>query len=323
MTAIEKTGGSLIDVVRWSPTLSLGDELRRQTRPAVLLRGFPVTDDASFRTLATSLNPAVSRYLAGQTDRAQTSELVYEATRLPSFVPIHLHAEMSYSRVFPSHLFFFALERCCLGGASWLASNARIWAGLPASLQDRLARHGVRYVRLLPPDGHRALRYFRAARSGALKSWQESLEVDSREAAEASLRRRGLEFTWTDDGWLDLSSVLPAHRDDPVTGERLWFNQCHTMQVNPFLHGRLVTALFRGVSRMIGRVAFGASLGDGTAFTDDDWRAIRQAHDQARIEATLAQGDVLYFDNLRLSHGRGPYVGVRRVRVIFAGLPQE
>lgn len=291
-----------------------------KTVPSLLFKGFPLGDDVSFAKFARALTQSVSRYVAGQTDRTEVSALVYEATKIPGLFPIHLHAEMAYSPIFPSHLFFYSRARRCLGGASWLASNAAIWDGLPRELQARLEGEGVRYVRLLPPRGARALLPFRALRSGALKSWQESLEVEDREGAERVLRARGLPFAWLDDGWLDLSSRQPAFRVDPLTGQQLWFNQCHTMQVNPFLHGHLVTWLFRAANWFLGRAPFGATFGDGTPFSDDDFRAIRGAHDAARVERVLEQGDVLYFDNLRLSHGRGPYLGQRQVRVVFCGL---
>jgi alpha-ketoglutarate-dependent taurine dioxygenase len=293
---------------------------RLERSPALLFRNFPIPNDATFAAVARALSPTVSRYLAGQTDRSEVGELVYEATKIPSVFPIHLHAEMAYSKVFPSHLFFFSRTRRCIGGASWLASNAAIWNALPEPLRTKLERVGIRYLRLLPPRGAKALKPFRAVRSGALKSWQESLEVEDREGAERILREKNLPFTWLDDGWLDLSSTLPAHRVDPRTGEKLWFNQCHTMQVNPFFHGRFVTWLFRSVTKWLGRVPFGAALGDGTPFTDDELRSIRLAHDAARFEQVLEQGDLLYFDNLRLSHGRGAYLGTRHVRVVFCGL---
>lgn len=292
-----------------------------ETSPALLFSGFPIADAATFAQLAQALSGDVTRYLAGQTDRTEVTSLVYEATKIPSVFPIHLHAEMAYSKVFPSHLLFFSERRRCLGGASWLAHNGDIWDALPGPLRQRLETEGLLYRRLLPPRSASVLKVFRAVRSGALKSWQESLEVETREAAEAALQARGLPFAWTDDGWLDLSSRLPAFRVDPRDGRKLWFNQCHTMQVNGAIHGGLVTALHRVALRFIGRNPFGAALGDGTPLSADDFRAIRRAHDVARRERPLLQGEVLFFDNLRLSHGRGAYLGTRQVRVAFCGLP--
>lgn len=335
LTRFRVTAETLIEVVnceRQVPGDSLETLLRRaeasgapwtsrlERAPALLFKGFPVRDDADFARFARALTPGVSRYVSGQTDREEVGDAVYEATKIPGVFPIQLHAEMAYSRRFPSHLCFYSHRRWCIGGASWLAPNAAIWAALPSELQHRLEEEGVRYLRLLPPKGSPALLPFRALRSGALRSWHESLEVDEREDAERVLRVREIPFVWTDDGWLDLSSRLPACRRDPLSGERLWFNQCHTMQVSSFFHGRLLSLLFAGVTKMASRRPFGATFGDGAPFADSDLRAIRRAHDVARVAQVLEQGDVLYFDNLRLSHGRGRYLGRRQLRVVFCGL---
>ncbi|MDP1829151.1 MAG: TauD/TfdA family dioxygenase [Archangium sp.] len=290
-----------------------------EEHPALLFKGFPIADAKAFAAFAQALTGQVSRYLAGQTDRTEVTALVYEATKIPSVFPIALHAEMAYSKIFPSHLLFFSEQRRCVGGASWLADNAAIWEGLPAPLREKLEHEGILYRRLLPPLGAPVLKWFRAVRSGALKSWQESLEVAGREQAESALASRTIPFTWTRDGWLDLSSRLPAFRE--VAGRKVWFNQCHTMQVNQSFHGRFVTTLHRLALRQLGRNPFGAAFGDGSPFSDDDFRAIRRAHDGARRERALQRSEVLFFDNLRLSHGRGAYLGTRTVRVAFCGLP--
>jgi len=178
----------------------------------------------------------------------------------------------------------------------------------------------VRYRRLLPPRGASILRLFRAFGTGALKSWQESLGTEDRAEAEARLAAQGTPFTWTGDGWLDLSTVLPAFRADPATGEPLWFNQIANVHVTRAFYGRLVEALHAGGTRLLGPLPLDAELGDGSPLSEADAAGIAAAQRAARFDVTLEQGDVVWFDNLRLSHGRAPYLGVREVRVVFCGL---
>ncbi len=280
----------------------------------VVLRGFPVASAEDFGRVARALSDRVGPYLAGQTDRSEVAPEVYTASRIPSLIPIPLHAEMAYSEVFPTHLMFHVQTPAAVGGHSWFADNERVAAALPAGLRDRLGREGVRYVRRLPPAGSAFLRIVEATRSGGLKSWQASLGVSTRAEAEAALAARGVPHRWRGD-WLDLSTVLPAFR-----GAR-WFNQLHTAHVNRFVHGRVAVALARALERAAGFRILDATFGGGDPFTEHDLRAVLDAHRAARFTLRTEARDVLFFDNLRLSHGRAAYLGRRTVSVAFCGLP--
>ena len=53
--------------------------------------------------------------------------------------------------------------------------------------------------------------------------------------------------------------------------------------------------------------------GDGTEIEPEVLDDIRQAYDQETIPVGWQQGDLLMIDNLRMAHGRLPFLGERRI----------
>ncbi|MBX2801428.1 MAG: TauD/TfdA family dioxygenase [Myxococcales bacterium] len=280
----------------------------------VVFSGFPLRTAAQFGRFARAVCPDLAPYVGGQTDRTQRADGVYEATRVPGARPIPLHSEMAYAAQFPARGMFHCEARRCLGGASWFAHNREIWSSLPTDLRHRLERHGVRYTRLLPHAGDGAFRALGPLGTSVLRSWQDSFGARTQQQVEKVLRERGIAHAWTASGWLDLSATLPAERDGG------WFNQLHTMHVTAQVHGAVAAAAYRALVRWLGFAPLDAQLGDGSPFTRGDVQAVVAALRRARWQVELRPGEVAYFDNVGVSHGRARFAGVRRMNAAFFGM---
>lgn len=282
---------------------------------AVMFHGLDLSSPADLRALAEELTGDVSHY-TGQTDRAAVHEEVYEATPVPGLFPMPLHSEMAYAPVQPRSLFFHGVEHRALGGHTLLGDNRAIWTALPERLRERLASEGVRYDRWLAPPDSRLYRVLQGLRTGALRSWTDALGVQTREEAEARLV--GTPHRWEGD-WLDVSVTLPAFRT--LDGEAVWFNQLHAAHVNRHVHGLLAVALARSVTRLTGRRLLDARFGSGEPVSAVDLDTVLATLRAAQTRLTIRTGDVLWFDNLRLCHGRTRFLGRRVFHVVFTGLP--
>ena len=127
---------------------------------------------------------------------------------------ISLHNELSYTRSWPSRVFFCCLVAAERGGETHIADSRRVLAEMDPAVRGRFSDRGVIYRQHLRDAGV----------SGPGKSWQESFETDRREEVEHVCADQELEYHWTGRG---LRTVLcnPGVLTHPTTGEDCWFNQ--------------------------------------------------------------------------------------------------
>ncbi len=295
------------------PTLL--DRIHRQG--FLLLRGFPVRTASDFRTVANAIDPDLHRYM-GQTDRAEVQDRIYESTPVPGRFPIPLHSESAYSAYFPRRGLFFCEKPADSGGESWLADTRKVLADLPADLRAKFEARGVRYIRNAPPAGAWIHRLSRLTKSGIVKSWPETFGETDREKVTAFGRAHAIPMQWKKGNWLSLDAVLPAVRTHPVTGEKVWFNQAHLYRLrsesHPFL-GKIVSLLF---NRLPAFPVMDSRFGNDEPISPEDLATIRDAFHRHLVSIPLLAGDVLYFDNLLVAHGRSPFRGKRRLLATFS-----
>lgn len=283
----------------------------------VLLRSFPARTASDFRTIANAIDPALHRYM-GQTDRAEVQDRIYESTPVPGRFPIPLHSESAYSAYFPRRGLFFCERPADTGGESWLADTRKVLADLPAELVAKFESRGVRYIRNAPPAGAWVHRLSRLTKSGIVKSWPETFGETDREKVTAFGRDHAIPMQWKEGNWLSLDAVLPALRTHPVTGEKVWFNQAHLYRLHSESHpmlGRIASFLF---NRLPPFPVMDSRFGDDEEIPSQDLGTIRNAFHRHQISIPLAAGDILYFDNLLVAHGRSPFRGKRRILATFS-----
>jgi hypothetical protein len=219
---------------------------------------------------------------------------VFTANEAPTDVEIFLHHEMAQTPYFPSHLFFFCEQAAASGGATPLCRSDVLLEKLTQHLPEFVAScraHGARYSLTMPAEAD--------ATSGQGRSWRQTLNVDTKEAAEARLATLEYDWQWLpDDAIRTTTPALSLIRRAP-SGNEVFFNQ--------------LIAAFCGWQDQRNEGTRSVTYGDGSAFDDADVQsAVEIAYDLV-FDLPWESGDVALIDNYRVMHGRRPFSGQRSV----------
>jgi alpha-ketoglutarate-dependent taurine dioxygenase len=278
-----------------------GSELDRllDASGALLLRGFAVGGTAGFGRLldAASKSGAVP-YLYQSTPRTALGNRVYTATEYPPSETIPLHNENAYQRVWPMRLFFFSVIVAAAGGQTPLADTVRVTARIDADVVERFEKRGVMYVRNY--------------REGLDLPWQRVFQTDDRASVEAYARAHDIAVEWLPNGELRTRQVCQGIARHPRSGERIWMNQAHLFHVSSLADEA------RDSLRTLMReeeLPRNALYGDGSPIEPDLLEHVRAAFSAEEVTFDWSSGDVLIVDNMRVSHGRRPFSGERKVLV--------
>ena len=254
---------------------------------SILLRGFKIGTEQHLENFVREFSGGdLFNYAGGASPRkALSSRGLYTSTDYPQEIRIPLHNELSYSRIFPRHLFFWCVTPAESGGATTIADSRRILRAIPIEIVHRFKDKGICYIRNLHSG------------RGSGYSWQDAFETDLPAEAVARCHEMGGQCEWLDDGYLRVTQVCPATVLHPVTGEEVWFNQADGF------HSTFTEGLPRLESR----------YGDGAEISISDLRAIRKAVDNETIPHKWLKDDVMIVDNILSAHGRMPYTGKRKI----------
>jgi alpha-ketoglutarate-dependent taurine dioxygenase len=269
---------------------------------AVLVRG--AVDNAELlEQAARVIGGELLAYTERTTPRSSVSGNVYTSTEYPSSQTIPQHNESAYSRRSPRWLFFACVTPSESGGETPLADSAAVLRHLPEDLVERFRERGVRYTCSYRP--------------GMGLTWQEVFQTDSKAEVEKYCDENGLEFEWLSDEELRTRSRRPAIVTDPETGREVWFNQAHLFHVT-----NLPKKVQAALVEMYDEADYPkhAFYGDGSSISDKDLELIRKAYQDTIFANSWERGDLMIVNNLRVSHGRRPYTGARRVLVAMTGV---
>lgn len=278
---------------------------------ALLFRGFAVRETADFGALFEHLPRFAQGYVGGAAPRGEIAPRVFEATQLAPSQVIGLHQEMAYMPHFPARLALFCRLAPVVGGETLVADMREVTAALPAAFVEAIEQRGVLYTRNFRDrdvsTGDPYLDIYHVA-------WQNAFKTDDREKALADCAAIGQRAEWLADGSLAAARHARGLIDHPATGERLWFSQIATQQMNARnggIHYPQFVAHYGGERPWPFRVTFG----DGEPFPEDWMDALYAALDAHEIRAPWSQGDVLIIDNYRTAHGRNVFTGLRDIQV--------
>lgn len=280
-------------------------------RGAVLLRGYAAGTVEEFERLLGGLGASSMQYRRGTSPRSRVRGGIYTSTDAPKFFPIPLHNEMSYTTPFPSYVVFYCETPPRRGGRTPLSDSRATYRDVPDDVRRRFEERGVTYDQLVPwrPRARRK------------KSWRDMFGTDDPGEAERACREMGIEPSWSGKD-LRIRQTRPAAIDHPRTGDRVWFNQAnvfHPSFSSELRHARkrAAGALLRPLESVgdVWRLVFGmqVSYGDGSPIPRSDIEAVRRALWKNEFSFAWQRGDFLLIDNVRISHGRRPFRGSRRI----------
>jgi alpha-ketoglutarate-dependent taurine dioxygenase len=271
------------------------------TTGGVLFRGFGVPSPLDFKKFAASFGLPLASYEFGSTPRSKVFSGVYSSTEYPAHQSIPLHNEQSYTRHWPSLIWFHCMKASETGGETPIADSRLVYERIPADLRAEFARRELMYVRNY---------------SEALDlPWQRVFNTTERAEVESYCAANGIEWEWKADAELRTRQRCQAVLQHPVSGEWVWFNQAHLFHESanePALRASLLQAV--GYENLPRNVCFG----DGGTIADEQLDVIRAVYQQTAVAFPWQAGDVLMLDNLLVAHGRNPFTGDRKVIVAMA-----
>lgn len=274
---------------------------------AVCFRGFEIDGETSFARVLDSLEVERGRYVSGNTPRSHRRDGIYTATEYTASQGISLHNEMSYSRPWPTSLYFCCVRPADTGGATTVGDGRRILqtlAALDPALVHAFRTGGVRYVRNL--HGGRGLG----------RSWQATFETDDRDEVSQICSASGTQLCWTESG-LRLIHVGPGVLEHPRTGEWVWFNQAEQFHPTslPSEVARFLLDEHRGREEQLPQWA---SFADGSPIPEAMLDSIRRVLEAETVALEWQRGDFMMVDNVLALHGRTRYTGPREILVAMA-----
>lgn len=275
---------------------------------AILFRGFPVVDANSYDAFFSAFNYPNFTYTESLSNavRINHTEFVFTANEAPKDVEIHLHNEMAQTPVYPSHISLFCEAAADHGGATVICRSDSIYEKLVAAapeLTDKLEQTGIKYTTVMPPED--------CPGSGQGRSWRSTLSVENLEQAEDKLRSLGYVWEWQGDGSLKAqTAALPAIKT-LEGGRKVFFNQ--------------IIAAYMGWGGVKENPNSALCFGDDSYFSIDYLDTIVDIAESISYNVEWKNGDVAVVDNNLAMHGRRPYSGEkkRKVLVVLGATPQQ
>jgi len=265
------------------------------TRGAVMLRGLPLSDSASYSSFISELEPRVgwsSKKLGGGgTPRKDLQKNVRTASEEPSEHTIEPHMDMAHSAAHPKRIAFFcaAGPPPGVGGETVLTDMRGVYASLEAlGVPDAFAQHGgVAYRK----------RLWSAEAVNHTYTWQQFFFTSELAEAVAAVRQRDPHARVDEvTGRIDFEEHLPAVFEHPATKEPLWFNGVHTNHKSYYEEAEHVDTSDGSPMH--------TAFADGEEIPDATIAAVRAAVWNNSVAVRCETGDVIVVDNMLASHGR-------------------
>jgi alpha-ketoglutarate-dependent taurine dioxygenase len=268
---------------------------------ALLLRGFQLGNSSELADVVKSMFTEEVNYSERSSPRSDVSKGVYTSTDHPNDQPIVLHNEQSYTLNWPLRILF----RCDLpakeGGATPIADMRKVIAELKPETVQKFSELGVLYQR----------NYLQ----GIGVPWQIAFQTTDREVAEKYCIDNNIDYEWISDNHLQTRQLRPAVRIHPESKEPLFFNHALFFHVTS-----LPSEISAGLKRALPPNHYPTQTfwGNGLDFEPEILDELRTVINRNTVRFDWQIGDVLILDNMKIAHGRDPFVGPRKVIVAMA-----
>jgi alpha-ketoglutarate-dependent taurine dioxygenase len=291
-----------LDLISWAQEHRESLENTLIQHGAILFRNFDIHSPAVFEQLAKTVDPRLMDYDERSTPRSSVSGKVLTSTEYPADQYIMLHNEMAYAYKWPAKIWFFCAQPAAEGGETPLADSQQVFEALGPAITTPFLEKNVMYVRNYGEELD--------------LPWQEVFQTSERTEVEQYCRAHGIAFEWKSDNGLRTRQVRQAAIRHPVTGALVWFNSAHMFHISS-----LDTAVQQSLQELFAEedLPRNAYYGDGSPIDPAVIAEIRRVYLDRAIAFPWQAGDILMVDNILVSHGRGPFVGPRKVLVTMAG----
>jgi len=291
--------GSIEQAKRWINENQAALKKELSCTGAILFRGFPVDSAETYDTFFNAFGYANFTYKESLSNavRINHTEFVFTANEAPKHVEIYLHNEMAQTPIYPSIISLFCENAADQGGATAICRSDQMYQKLikvaPEQTQ-KLEQLGIKYTTLMPADDK--------PESGQGRSWLGTLGVNNKTEAEAKLEKLGYSWEWLADGSLAAQSCKLDAIKTLDGGRKVFFNQ--------------IIAAYRGWKGALDDPSKAFCFGDGSPIGKEFLDHIVESSKQLAYELEWQDGDVAIVDNHLAMHGRMPYSGDRKRKVL-------
>ncbi|MCO8120617.1 TauD/TfdA family dioxygenase [Stieleria sp. TO1_6] len=292
---------SLEEVVQWvsdNRDLFLAQSSRHG---AVAFRGFPTPTGEDFDQFIAALNIANFPYAKSLSNavRVNRTPRVFSANEAPPEVKIYFHHEMAQTPLYPKYILFFCEIAPLSGGATPLCRSDILFTQLSERCPEFAAKceqTGLRYTNVMPGVDD--------PKSGMGRSWQSTLGVESKTAAEKRLSDLGYTFQWLADDCLKATTPqLPAVME-VSPGQKTFFNQ--------------LIAAYCGWKDPRNDPSDAIRHGDGSKLDAEAVNVAVELAEELAYDHQWQAGDIVLLDNTVAMHARRPFQGTRKVLASLA-----
>lgn len=286
------------------------------THGTLLFRGLPIHNAQEFSRFAHAFGYKPHEIIGIVVDRPLLAPNVAPANEAPKEVLIYNHNESPQVPHAPEYIFFYSHRAPDKGGETPISSSLELYyraqQEIPefvAELADKGILSKVTYKVDQQYEGGSTLRQ---AFGKDIQDGDD--EATRRSKIEAQIARYGrgkhTTWEWVDEETLVLTHRLPAIRTQPETQLPTLFTGLAAYYKNEQVNGTRTGR--RNVTSQL--------FGDGSPIPDKYLAHLARITDEIRVLHKWQQGDVLVYDNIIAQHGRQPWEGEQKDRVVLASL---
>jgi len=266
---------------------------------ALLFRGFPVVGAETYDSFFAAFNYPNFTYKESLSNavRINYTEYVFTANEAPKEVQIYLHNEMAQTPLYPGRISLFCEEAADHGGETVICRSDEMYDQLvqyDAETTNKLEEKGIKYTTIMPNEDR--------PESGQGRSWRSTLTVANIQEAEEKLKELGYTWKWLEDGSLKAqTAALPAIRT-LENNRKVFFNQ--------------IIAAYQGWDGVKDDPSVALCFGDDTHFSKQYLDKVVSISESLSYDIDWKNGDVALVDNNLAMHGRRPYSGNTKRKVL-------
>ncbi|XP_030937408.1 clavaminate synthase-like protein At3g21360 [Quercus lobata] len=258
---------------------------------AVLLRGYNVEKAEDFNEILEIFGWEEIHYV-GPAPRTHVYKRVLTANEGPLSEFIYYHHEMVLIKECPKKVIFFCEIPPPEGGETPFVPSFRVTERMLEEFPEaveKIEEKGLKYT-------FTTLSKNDTASSMRGRGWEDTFGTSDCAEAERRANAAGMDLEWLPNGAVQATlSPRPLTKVfDGRKGRRMWFNTAVGM------HGKEHSS---------------AMMADGTELPEHVVKRCEEIIEEESIQFKWEKGDVLFFDNMALLHGRRPSLPPRRILV--------
>lgn len=263
---------------------------------AVLLRNYPMSTVEDFDGLINALDVENFPYEKSLSNavRINRTERVFSANEAPPDVTIFFHHEMAQTPLYPKWIFFYCEIPSEEGGATPICRSDTLYLQLKEACPEFIEACealGLKYTNVMPGEDD--------PESGMGRSWQSTLGVSTREAAESRLKELDYSWEWLEDDCLKATTPqLPAVLE-VSPGRKTFFNQ--------------LIAAYSGWKDRRNDPSKAIRHGDGSVLDADAVQTAIKLSEDLAFDVGWQKGDAVIIDNRIVMHARRTFKGTRKI----------